>query len=174
MAVKPPEPKEVNIDSLSYYRNHPTYVLERQLRREEALKPTAKPVRTFLSGKGDKAREEVVYNRSDIYICRTVENWYKEGKVIKPGETPMKQVKARPMTLNRRREHEMAMAENDDQPIMEGLYAAHQVELFRPPPIENGVIPKNAYGNIDLFVDSMLPEGAVYLPCIFLTHWGLT
>ena len=77
----------------------------------------------------------------------------------------MKQVKARPMTLTRKREHELAMAENDDRPIMEGLYAAHQVELYRPPPLEDGVIPKNAYGNIDLFVDSMLPEGAVHLPC---------
>lgn len=79
----------------------------------------------------------------------------------------MKQVKARPMTLTRKREHEIAMAENDDQPIMEGLYSAHQVELYRPAPIENGEIPKNAYGNIDLFVDSMLPGGAVHLPCIF-------
>jgi xeroderma pigmentosum group C-complementing protein len=81
----------------------------------------------------------------------------------------MKQVKARPMTLTRKREHEIAMAENDDQPIMEGLYAAHQVELYRPPPIEDGIIPKNTYGNIDLFADSMLPEGAVHLPCISLT-----
>jgi xeroderma pigmentosum group C-complementing protein len=80
----------------------------------------------------------------------------------------MKQVKARPMTLTRKREHELAKAENDDQPIMEGLYAGHQVELYHPPPIENGIIPKNAYGNIDLFVESMLPEGAVHLPCTFL------
>ena len=78
---------------------------------------------------------------------------------------PLKRVKARPMTLTRKREHEIAMAENDDRPVLEGLYAAHQVELYRPPPLENGVIPKNAYGNIDLFVDTMLPEGAVHLPC---------
>jgi xeroderma pigmentosum group C-complementing protein len=76
----------------------------------------------------------------------------------------MKQVKARPMTLARRREHELAMAENDDQPVMEGLYAAHQVEIYIPPPIEGGIIPKNAYGNIDLFVDTMLPAGSVHLP----------
>jgi hypothetical protein len=86
----------------------------------------------------------------------------------------MKQVKARPMTLARKREHELAMAENDDQPVMEGLYAAHQVEMYRPPPIEDGVIPKNAYGNIDLFVDSMLPEGAVHLPCTSRSRGILT
>lgn len=81
--MKPPAPKEVNMDSLSYYKNHPKYVLERHLRREEALKSESQPVRTFTSGKGEKAREEVVYNRKDIYICRTVENWYKEGKKVK-------------------------------------------------------------------------------------------
>ena len=86
LAVKPPPPKEVNMDSLSYYKNHPKYntygikltvryVLERHLRREEGLKPGSKPVRKFTSGKGEKAREEVVYNRTDVYICRTVENW---------------------------------------------------------------------------------------------------
>jgi xeroderma pigmentosum group C-complementing protein len=80
--VTPPVPKEVNLDSLSYYKNHSKYVLERHLRREEALRSGSKPVRTFTSGKGDKAREEVVYNRKDIYICRTVENWYKEGKKV--------------------------------------------------------------------------------------------
>jgi xeroderma pigmentosum group C-complementing protein len=53
------------------------------LRREEALKKGSKPVRTFTSGKGEKAREEVVYKRADVYVCRTVENWYKEGKKVK-------------------------------------------------------------------------------------------
>ena len=94
MAVKPPSPKEVNKDSLSYYKNHPKYptpsrqslivryVLERNLKREEALKAGAKTVRTFTSGKGEKAREEVVYNRSDVYVCRTVENWFSVPFVI--------------------------------------------------------------------------------------------
>jgi xeroderma pigmentosum group C-complementing protein len=69
------------------------------------------------------------------------------------------------MTLSRKREHQLAMAETDE-PVMQGLYAAHQVELYYPPAIQNGVIPKNGYGNIDLFVETMLPPGAVHLPCI--------
>ena len=56
----------------------------------------------------------------------------------------MKQVKAWLMTLTQKQEHELAMAENNDQPIMEGLYATHQVKLYRPSPIENDIIPKNA------------------------------
>lgn len=75
------------MDSLSYYKNHPTYellgnfvnfryVLERHLRREEAIKLGSEPIRKFTSGKGGKAKEEIVYNRNDVYICRTVENWH--------------------------------------------------------------------------------------------------
>ncbi len=28
-----------------------------------------------------------------------------------------------------------------------------------------GVIPKNQFGNIDLYVPSMLPDGGVHIPC---------
>ena len=78
------------------------------------------------------------------------------------------------MTLTRKREYQQAMAENDDQPIMEGLYASHQVETYRPEPIKNGIIPKNAFGNIDLFVDTMLPEGAIHLPCTSILRSDLS
>ena len=108
----------------------------------------------------------VLWKTGHIRRSNVSDSRYKEGKKIKEGETPMKQVKARPMTLARKREHEQTMAENDDQPVMEGLYAAHQVEIYRPPRVVDGRIPKNAYGDVDLFVDSMLPEGTVHLPCI--------
>jgi len=48
--------------------------------------------------------------------------------------------------------------------MLQGLYSWDQTDWIIPPPIENGVIPKNAYGNIDLYVDSMLPQGAVHIP----------
>jgi len=31
-----------------------------------------------------------------------------------------------------------------------------------------GFIPKNDFGNIDLYVPSMLPEGAVHIPCMII------
>lgn len=30
-----------------------------------------------------------------------------------------------------------------------------------------GIIPTNSFGNIDLYAPTMLPEGAVHLPCEF-------
>lgn len=85
-AVKP-EKKEskASEDTLQGFKNSAEYVLERHLRREEALRPGSKPVKTFSTGKGDKAKEEPVYRRNDVEICRTGESWHKEGRIVKHG-----------------------------------------------------------------------------------------
>ncbi|KAJ3855560.1 hypothetical protein EV368DRAFT_79526 [Lentinula lateritia] len=48
--------------------------------------------------------------------------------------------------------------------IMQGLYARNQTELYVPDPVVDGIIPKNQFGNIDLYVNTMLPRGAVHIP----------
>ncbi|KAJ7078598.1 hypothetical protein B0H15DRAFT_954498 [Mycena belliarum] len=65
---------------------------------------------------------------------------------------------------------------------MQGLYALSQTEPYLPDPVVNvgsrtilnvpwliaasqGKIPKNRFGNIDMYVPSMLPAGAVHVPC---------
>ncbi|KAI7552767.1 Rad4-domain-containing protein [Hortaea werneckii] len=48
--------------------------------------------------------------------------------------------------------------------LKQGLYSWDQTDWIIPPPIENGVIPKNAFGNMDVYVPTMVPEGAVHLP----------
>lgn len=89
-AVKP-EKKEskASEDTLQGFKNSAEYVLERHLRREEALRPGSKPVKTFITGKGDKAKEEPVYRRNDVEICRTGESWHKEGRIVKHGRCPV-------------------------------------------------------------------------------------
>ena len=85
-AVKP-EKKESKASegTLQSFKNSAEYVLERHLRREEALRPGSKPTKTFITGKGDKVKEEPVYRRTDVEICRTGESWHKEGRAVKPG-----------------------------------------------------------------------------------------
>ncbi|KAJ7133637.1 hypothetical protein C8R44DRAFT_871002 [Mycena epipterygia] len=48
--------------------------------------------------------------------------------------------------------------------VMQGLYALSQTEVYVPDPVVDGKIPKNNFGNIDLYVPSMLPAGAVHIP----------
>lgn len=67
-----------------------------------------------------------------------------------------------------RRKNESALDDDDPQSVGEeiagvSLYAAHQTTLYRPPPVVNGRIPKNAYGNLDIYVSSMVPAGGSHI-----------
>lgn len=155
--------KEIEKESLQWYKQSAEYVLELHLRREEALIPGAVPVRTFTAGKGDKAKHYPVYLREDVVTCKTVESWHKEGRAIKEGEQPLKHVPMRAVTIIRKREMEDALRETGEK-LKQGLYSIDQTDWIIPPPLENGVIPKNAYGNMDVYVPTMVPKGAVHLP----------
>lgn len=48
--------------------------------------------------------------------------------------------------------------------MLQGLYSIEQTDWIIPPPIEGGIIPKNAYGNMDVYVPSMVPRGAAHIP----------
>ncbi|OJD17443.1 hypothetical protein AJ78_02468 [Emergomyces pasteurianus Ep9510] len=151
------------VDTLQSLRSSAEFVLERFLRREEAIQPGAQHVRTFISGKGDKIKEDKVYKRSDVVKCLSAESWHKEGRKIKIGEAPLKLVPIRAVTLTRKREVEEAERESGEKQ-KQGLYALFQTEYIIPPPIKDGKIPKNAYGNIDCFVPTMVPKGATHIP----------
>lgn len=149
-------------ETLQGYKTSAEFVLERHLRREEALIPGAQHVGIFKSGKAEKAKEERVFRRQDVKVCRTGESWHKEGRQVKPGEYPMKMVPVRAVTLLRKREVEEAQRDTGEK-LKQGLYAWDQTDWIIPPPIEDGIIPKNAFGNIDCYVPTMVPEGAVHI-----------
>lgn len=160
-----PEKKESakGEESLQAYKSSAEFVLERHLRREEALRPGVEPVKHFSSGKGEKAKSEPVFLRKDILVCRTGESWHKEGRQVKGGEHPIKMVPVRAVTLTRKREVEEAEREGGEK-LKQGLYSWDQTEWIIPPPIKDGIIPKNAFGNMDVYVPSMVPKGAVHIP----------
>ncbi|KAK5133787.1 hypothetical protein LTR08_007216 [Meristemomyces frigidus] len=157
------EAKEVQKESLQWYKASAEFALEQHLRREEALLPGAKSVKTFTVGKGDKAKVHAVFLRVDVVACKTVESWHKEGRAIKVGEQPMKLVAIRAVTLIRKREIEDAQKETGEKP-KQGLYSIAQTDWIIPPPIKDGRIPKNTFGNMDVYVPTMVPRGGVHLP----------
>jgi xeroderma pigmentosum group C-complementing protein len=150
-------------ETLQGYKNSAVYVLERHLRREEALKPGAKVVRFFRTGKGDNEKKEPVYYRKDVVACKTVESWQKEGRAVKEGEQPLKYVPMRAVTVTRKREIEERQREEGGK-VMQGLYAEFQTDWIIPEPIKDGKIPRNAFGNIDVYAPTMVPHGAVHIP----------
>ncbi|KAI6044876.1 hypothetical protein EDC04DRAFT_3137624 [Pisolithus marmoratus] len=152
--------------TLAGFKDHPIYVLARHLKRDQVIDPP-----TELG----KFRGEPVYPRSSVISLKTAENWMRQGRTVRPGCQPMKMVKQRAATISRQREMELAIERakseghsTTDGEVMQGLYAFSQTELYMPEPIKNGIIPKNEFGNIDLYVPSMLPGGAVHIPCKWL------
>lgn len=143
-----PEKKEVKEgeETLQYYKQSKEFVLERHLKREEALKAGSKPVKKFKNkGKGGKVEEEDVFLRSDVATVKSAETWHKQGRAPAAGEEPLKRVPYRAATLNRRRELLETEAATG-QKVLQGLYSYEQTDWIIPPPIRNGIIPKNAYG----------------------------
>ncbi|KAF8157998.1 hypothetical protein B0H34DRAFT_707119 [Crassisporium funariophilum] len=157
------------------FKDHPLYVLTRHLKQTETIHPP--PPATIELG---KFRGEPVYPRSSVVSLKTAENWMRNsGRIVVAGSQPMKMVKVRAGTVNRMRELEVLKDElrvagqdgsngegssNTAGEAMQGLYAFSQTEPYVPDPVVNGKVPKNNFGNIDLYVPSMLPRGAVHIP----------
>lgn len=48
------------------------------------------------------------------------------------------------------------------------LFGEWQVEDYEPPVAKGGKVPRNEYGNVELFKPSMLPRGCVHIPSEFV------
>ncbi|KAI4928308.1 uncharacterized protein J4E92_005792 [Alternaria infectoria] len=164
--VEPEKKKEMHEggkETLQGYKNSTEYVLERHLRREEALIPGAKIVRHFTFGTSGNEKTEPVYLRKDVVNCKTQESWHKEGREVREGEQPLKLVPRRAVTVTRKREME-EQERLEGEKVKQGLFSKAQTDWIIPDPIVDGKIPRNSYGNIDVYVPTMVPKGAVHVP----------
>ena len=155
-AVEAREPMPKNVID---FKDHPYYALERHLRRNEVLTSTH-AIGKVAAGRdptnpGQKKLENV-YRRRDVKIARSSDAWYRLGRELKMGVQPIKTVPAR------RKLDEL----NDGEELADtNLYTEDQTELYEAPPVVNGRVPKNSFGNLDIYVPSMVPRGGVHLPC---------
>ncbi|KAF3761859.1 hypothetical protein M406DRAFT_12798, partial [Cryphonectria parasitica EP155] len=143
------EEREPMPRNVADFKDHPIYALERHLRRHEVLVPGAQVVGTV--GAGSKGPLEKIYRRKDVRVAKSVDKWYRLGRVIKPGEDYMK-------------------SSDDDDPVLgldpakgNPIYTFEQTELYTAPPVVAGRIPKNKFGNIDVYVPSMVPPGGIHV-----------
>ncbi|KAK9246759.1 hypothetical protein V1506DRAFT_127542 [Lipomyces tetrasporus] len=148
-------------NNIQDFKGHPIFVLERHLRQSEIIYPKV-PCGTISTGRSKSNETEPIYRRRDVKALRSATQWYKIGRQVKVGEQPLKHIKKRSLPKSR-----SSMLSDDDDAEEEGdevaLYADFQTELYIPPPVINGKIPKNDYGNLDVFVPSMVPKGGVHL-----------
>ncbi|SCU87404.1 LAFA_0E06524g1_1 [Lachancea sp. 'fantastica'] len=132
-------------DNMQDLKGHPYYVLENDIKWNEVLKTNCKEC-GFLRLKNNTASLKV-YRRQDILVLKTARSWYTEGRILKPGAKALKTTKSREFKTGEVTE--------------ERLYPFDQTDLFIPEPLGlEDEVHTNVYGNIDVYVDSMIPAGA--------------
>ncbi|KAI9807586.1 MAG: hypothetical protein M1825_005526 [Sarcosagium campestre] len=160
------EPMPRNVQD---FKDHPYYALERHLRRNEVIHPKSS-IGHVATGRASvaspKKPSEPVYRRRDVHVVKSADGWYRIGREIKTGEQPLKFIR-RPRKRARSLDGNGSDDSDADAVVDEdgdtGVYAFFQTTLYKPPPVVNGRIPKNAYGNLDIYSPSMVPEGGVHL-----------
>ncbi|KAJ3129964.1 hypothetical protein HK098_007230 [Nowakowskiella sp. JEL0407] len=149
------------------FKGHPLYVLERHLKSREVL---------FFDGerKGvGRFKGEYVFARECVKVVRSVREWEKLGYSVLEGCVPVKWEKRRKgkekMGVDRDESVEGGDVIDEDGDVemvdeekknMVPLFGEWQVEEYRAPNIVDGKIPKNEYGNINVFHPRMIPVGA--------------
>ncbi|XP_076925936.1 DNA repair protein RAD4-like [Bidens hawaiensis] len=139
------------------YKNHHLYALERWLTKYQILHPKG-PVLGFCSGHS-------VYPRACVQMLHTKERWMREGLQLKANELPVKVLK-RSTKVNKLKTPE---ADEDDENDHVGpggtidLYGKWQTEPLCLPSAENGIVPKNDRGQVDVWSEKCLPPGTVHL-----------
>uniref|UniRef100_A0A1B0CUI9 Putative nucleotide excision repair complex xpc-hr23b subunit xpc/dpb11 n=1 Tax=Lutzomyia longipalpis TaxID=7200 RepID=A0A1B0CUI9_LUTLO len=133
--------------TISEFKDHPLYVLERHLLKFQALYPPNPPPLGYI-------RKEPIYARECVHTLQTRERWHKEARVVKPEQTAYKIVK----TLKWDKYTSTILK---DQPLE--IFGIWQTTPYVPPVAKDGVVPRNEYGNVELFKDCMLPKNTVHL-----------
>lgn len=165
MEAREPMPRNV-----ADFKNHPVYALERHMRRHEVLAPDAPVVGTV--GAGSKGALEKIYRRRDVRAAKSVDKWYRLGREINPREEPVKVLprRKRPQRKGRRAADDDQDDSSSDDPVLgpspsKGvpIFTFDQTSLYVPLPVVAGRVPKNKFGNLDLYVPSMVPAGGAHV-----------
>ncbi|XP_014447971.1 DNA repair protein complementing XP-C cells [Tupaia chinensis] len=138
--------------AIGLYKNHPLYALKRHLLKYEAIYPETAAILGYCRG-------EAVYSRDCVHTLHSKDTWLKQARVVRLGEVPYKMVKG---FSNRARKARLAEPQLQDHQDL-ALFGHWQTEQYQPPVAVGGKVPRNEFGNVYLFLPSMMPVGCVQL-----------
>lgn len=148
------------------FKDHPIYALERHLRRNEVIHPKREIGKVGLSKltTSKKSQQlESVYRREDVHVVKSANGWYRQGRSVKAGEQPTKRVPISRGKLPMLQGTNLGDPYDEDEAQETPMYATFQTEPYQPPPVVDGKVPKNNYGNIDVYAANMVPQGGFHL-----------
>ena len=133
--------------SIAAFKNHPLFALRRHLLKYEAIYPKDVPSVGFVRG-------EEIFPRSAIHTLHSQGKWLQFAREVREGEVPYKMV----ASFLKNKKNNVPT----DTPSL-ALFGEWQTIDYQVPSAENGKVPRNEYGNVNLFKPSMLPKGCVHL-----------
>lgn len=146
-------------ETLSAMRKSPNFTTRTTLRYNEITDPSAVPIAKAFNGE-----QCLVYLKNCLIVGKSEQQWKLCGRSVKPEEieNPVKKVKANPRTIHRKR---IFNFNNMSEPELNSLplFSFSQTCPYIKPKVVNGVLPRNKYGNIEIFRPNMIPDGCVWL-----------
>lgn len=135
--------------TISECKGHPLYIIQKHLLKFEALyPPDCVPL-------GYTSTGCAIYSRHCVHTLYSRETWYRKGRIVKSDQEPYKIVTARP------KYDKLSGTKIKNSPLE--LFGKWQTMEYEPPIAKDGIVPRNEYGNVDLFQPSMLPKGTVHI-----------
>ncbi|KAL4458322.1 hypothetical protein ABPG75_013187 [Micractinium tetrahymenae] len=169
--------------TVAAFKTHPTFVLDRHIGKYQAIVPWAK--------KAGMHKQEPYWYRKDLADLHTNEQWRREGHQVKPEElpNPAKRVKKRRwggkggrggrggrggggdegLTLDwdpdaEEGPEDLADGELQDPAAFSSFYGPWQTVEYEPPAAEDGIVPKNERGNVEVPpLNKLMPRGTVHI-----------
>ena len=137
--------------TLTKLKGHPLYVAQRHILKYETIFPTdTLPIAQVKI----KDTHENVYERKYVRPLHTRNTWLQKAKVVRDGEVPCKMVAS--WFQNKKAG---VASDTKNSP----LFGEWQTDPYQPEIAKDGLVPRNNFGNVDLYQLCMLPIGCVYI-----------
>ena len=137
--------------TLTKLKGHPLYVAQRHILKYETIFPAdTLPIAQVKI----KDTHENVYERKYVRPLHTRNTWLQKAKVVRDGEVPCKMVAS--WFQNKKAG---VASDTKNSP----LFGEWQTDPYQPEIAKDGLVPRNNFGNVDLYQLCMLPIGCVYV-----------
>ena len=137
--------------TLTKLKGHPLYVAQRHILKYETIFPAdTLPIAQVKI----KDAHENVYERKYVRPLHTRNTWLQKAKVVRDGEVPCKMVAS--WFQNKKAG---VASDTKNSP----LFGEWQTDPYQPEIAKDGLVPRNNFGNVDLYQLCMLPIGCVYV-----------
>ncbi|KAL3665337.1 hypothetical protein V7S43_009377 [Phytophthora oleae] len=140
--------------SLEGFKKHHLYVLERHLHQSECLHP--RKVVGLFNG-------QPVFLRAHVQPLQSAFKWRRLGRIVKESE------RQKPAKWKSRGDDAGGSDHSDNDNAERpgdsslALFGLWQTTGFESPSLVDGCVPKNQYGNIEIWSPAHIPEGAIHL-----------